>query len=78
MLRFLPCLATLLGVSALSNLSFTSVQASSTSVKHGRRADVPIPDPASRVNLFIGTIGFGHVFPGAFQLSWCPFSILNL
>ncbi|KAI0767769.1 glycoside hydrolase family 92 protein [Fomes fomentarius] len=30
----------------------------------GRRADVPIPDPASHVNLFIGTANSGHVFPG--------------
>ncbi|PIL28599.1 hypothetical protein GSI_08641 [Ganoderma sinense ZZ0214-1] len=29
-----------------------------------RRADVPIPDPASRVNLFIGTTNTGHAFPG--------------
>ena len=31
-----------------------------------RRANVPIPDPASRVNLFIGTTGTGHAFPGEF------------
>ncbi|KAI1787036.1 glycoside hydrolase family 92 protein [Ganoderma leucocontextum] len=30
----------------------------------GRRAVVPIPDPASRVNLFIGTTSTGHAFPG--------------
>ncbi|KAI0658157.1 glycoside hydrolase family 92 protein [Cubamyces menziesii] len=30
----------------------------------GRRADVPIPDPASHVNLFIGTTSSGHAFPG--------------
>ncbi|KAI0634493.1 glycoside hydrolase family 92 protein [Trametes polyzona] len=30
----------------------------------GKRADVPIPDPASHVNLFIGTTGPGHAFPG--------------
>ncbi|TFK78035.1 glycoside hydrolase family 92 protein, partial [Polyporus arcularius HHB13444] len=30
----------------------------------GKRADVPIPDPASRVNLFIGTTSSGHAFPG--------------
>ncbi|KAI0649687.1 glycoside hydrolase family 92 protein [Trametes meyenii] len=32
--------------------------------KTGKRADVPIPDPASRVNLFIGTTSSGHAFPG--------------
>ncbi|KAI0703902.1 glycoside hydrolase family 92 protein [Cerioporus squamosus] len=31
---------------------------------NGKRADVPIPDPASRVNLFIGTTSSGHAFPG--------------
>ena len=31
----------------------------------GRRADVPIPDPASVVDLFIGTTSSGHAFPGA-------------
>ena len=30
----------------------------------GRRANVPIPDPASRVDLFIGTTSTGHAFPG--------------
>ncbi len=32
-----------------------------------RRANVPIPDPASRVNLFIGTTSTGHAFPGERQ-----------
>lgn len=30
----------------------------------GKRADVPITDPASHVNLFIGTTSSGHAFPG--------------
>ncbi|TBU57549.1 glycoside hydrolase family 92 protein [Dichomitus squalens] len=30
----------------------------------GRRADVPVPDPASVVDLFIGTTSSGHAFPG--------------
>ncbi|KAI0771303.1 glycoside hydrolase family 92 protein [Trametes elegans] len=33
-------------------------------VRTGKRADAPISDPASRVNLFIGTTSSGHAFPG--------------
>ena len=41
----------------------SSVDEHSQRDRFGRRA-VPIPDPASRVNLFIGTTNTGHAFPG--------------
>ncbi|KAI0708317.1 glycoside hydrolase family 92 protein [Earliella scabrosa] len=62
MLRSLLWFAAVLGFASLSSSS--PVHSPGSSSNNGRRADVPIPDPASRVNLFIGTTGPGHSFPG--------------
>lgn len=65
-LRSLPWLLGFVGFAALSGSSHVHPRHTPyASLKTGKRADVPIPDPASRVNLFIGTTGPGHAFPGA-------------
>lgn len=58
-------LVALLGLAALSRSSPTVFRDASVQ-ENGKRANVPIPDPASRVNLFIGTTSSGHAFPGEF------------
>lgn len=54
---------------ALSVLALVAIPAAAVSrpgvdARTGKRADVPITDPASHVNLFIGTTSSGHAFPG--------------
>ncbi|KAH9934470.1 glycoside hydrolase family 92 protein [Epithele typhae] len=56
-------LVALLGSVALSSSSSLSFGGDAAS-RIGKRVDTPIPDPASRVNLFIGTTSSGHAFPG--------------
>ncbi|KAI9068178.1 glycoside hydrolase family 92 protein [Trametes sanguinea] len=56
-------LVALLGIAGVLTPSFAGPQRRLTS-NSDQRADVPIPDPASHVNLFIGTTSSGHAFPG--------------
>ncbi|KAH9846718.1 glycoside hydrolase family 92 protein [Lenzites betulinus] len=51
---------------SLASVITTALALSRPSVGYrtDKRADVPIQDPASHVNLFIGTTSSGHAFPG--------------
>ncbi|KAI0672074.1 glycoside hydrolase family 92 protein [Trametes maxima] len=63
MRRFFAVVAALAGVLIALSPSL-GVVLNGVDSRTGKRADVPITDPASRVNLFIGTTSSGHAFPG--------------
>ncbi|OJT03621.1 hypothetical protein TRAPUB_5649 [Trametes pubescens] len=63
MARSLTSLAALVGLAWLASPA-VAVSRPGVDARTGKRADVPITDPASHVNLFIGTTSSGHAFPG--------------
>ncbi|KAL1948226.1 hypothetical protein VTO73DRAFT_12301 [Trametes versicolor] len=63
MVRSLTSLVTLAGFAWVAS-PVVAVSRPGVDARTGKRADVPITDPASHVNLFIGTTSSGHAFPG--------------
>lgn len=63
MVRSLTSLVALAGLAWVASPA-VAVSRPGVDARTGNRVDVPITDPASHVNLFIGTTSSGHAFPG--------------